>query len=158
MIWPLMVAATVAPPNCYSYADPSVNLQDSRPPKLRQGSDLLGDAWEMEEVACWKATGLRRGQSNLFDGYWDHPTGERVRAVVQAWVNGRHVTLARWHAGGKYCRYDGLIGTDGRHIEGRYACTWEKTPMRWTAEIIRLSERTPHLLRDERAPLPLPPR
>ena len=155
MFWPLLAAATVAPSACYSYAEPPSapsERPDSRPPS----GDALGDAWEMEEVACWRGTWLRRGKTNIFDGYWVHPYGERVRATLQAWLDGRNVIMVRKHPGGQYCRYDGVIDASWHHVEGRYTCTWAREPMRWTAEIVHLPERLPALLRQP-GDLPLPP-
>jgi hypothetical protein len=153
MLWAVVAAADVAVSSCYTYADPRERAEQRIPPQAAP-NDVLGDVWEMEEVACWRGTWLRRGTSALFDGYWFHPDGERIRASLQAWVSGRNVTLVRRHSGGKYCRYDGLISSDWHFVEGHYTCTWARTPMRWTAEIIRLQERLPALLQDG---LPLPP-
>ncbi len=110
--------------------------------------DALGDAWEMEEVASWRGTWLRRGSSRIFDAYWVHPTGERVRATLEIWLEGRSVTVVRRHPGGKYCRYDGIISPDWWSVEGRYTCTWERTPMAWRATIVRLEQSLPALLRE----------
>ena len=112
------------------------------------GAEALGDAWEMEEVACWRGTWLRRGRTNIFDGYWTHPTGERVRATLEMWRKGRAVTVVRRQERGQYCRYDGTISEDWWFVEGRYTCTWERTPMRWHARIVRLPEVLPYVLQD----------
>lgn len=109
--------------------------------------DLLGDAWEMEEVACWRGIWQRRGNSRLWDGYWYNPNGERVRAPLEIWQEGRTVIAVRRHPDGKYCRYDGTISSDWWTIEGRYTCTWERTPMQWRAQIVRLEHSEPVLLR-----------
>ncbi len=109
--------------------------------------DVLGDAWEVEEVACWRAIWTRRPESRLWDAYWFHPNGERVRATLELWQKGRSVTIVRRHDRGQYCRYDGTISSDWWTVEGRYTCTWERTPMRWRASIVRMEYSLPALLR-----------
>jgi len=108
--------------------------------------DALGDAWEMREVSCWRGTWLRRGKTNIFDAYWMHPTGERVRATLEMWLSGHSVVVVRRHPGGQYCRYDGTISPDWWSVEGRYTCTWERTPMAWQARIVRMPEVLPQVL------------
>lgn len=109
--------------------------------------NALGDVWEMEEVACWRGTWLRRGRSNIFDAYWYHPTGERVRATLETYRNDRSVIVVRRHDRGQYCRYDGVISADWGSVDGNYTCTWERTPMRWHARIVRMPEVLPRILR-----------
>ena len=109
--------------------------------------DALGDAWEMEEVSCWRGTWLRRGERNIWDAYWKNPNGERERAILQMWLRGSEVTVIRRHDRGKYCRYDGTISTDWWSVSGWYSCTWHKTPMQWRARIVRLPEVLPNVLR-----------
>src|SRR5829696_2453596 len=104
-------AATVGPacsdlpltPN--SPIPPPVNRARNRsaPPY----GDALGDAWEMQEVSCWRGIWTMRPDKRRMDGYWFHPNGERVRAELELWVDGRSVIVVRRHRGGKYCRYDG---------------------------------------------------
>lgn len=108
--------------------------------------DVLGDAWEMEEVACWRGTWLRRGRTELFDAYWKHPSGERVRATLQMFVNGRSVAVIRRHKDGQYCRYDGQFSADWRSVAGLYTCTWQRTPMQWRARIVRMRDVLPQVL------------
>jgi hypothetical protein len=148
----LLTAATVAPRECppatvgeASVIPPAENRADGR--SSAPYGDVLGDAWEIEEVACWK--GIWRPRSGrIWDGYWFHPTGERVKATLELWHEGRHVTMVRRHSHGRYCRYDGEISSDWWTIEGRYTCTWERTPMRWHAKIIRMEYALPALLRE----------
>ena len=109
--------------------------------------DPLGEVWEVEEVACWRAIWTRRGDGRVWDAYWFHPNGERVRATVELWQRGRSVTMIRRHDRGQYCRYDGTVSADWWTIEGRYTCTWERTPMRWRASIVRMEYALPALLR-----------
>lgn len=143
-------ALNVAPP-CTIDGDSSyVSNPDEQQSQVRSTppyDDPVGDAWEMEEVACWTGIWVRRGQSRFFDAYWMHPTGERVRAVLELRRDGRSVTMIRRHEGGKHCRYDGTISPDWWTIEGRYTCTWERTPMRWRAKIVRFEHSLPALLR-----------
>ena len=124
---------------------PGENRVEGRPPAPY--GDVLGDAWEIEEVACWRGLWMPRSAGPLWDGYWFHPNGERVKAPLQLWHSGRSVTMVRTHSGGQYCRYDGLISADWWSIEGHYSCTWERRPMRWRAYIIRFEYALPALLR-----------
>jgi hypothetical protein len=124
------------------------------PPQQRTGGrsaapygDTLGDAWEIEEVSCWRGIWTPRAGSRTWDGYWVHPGGERVRATLDLWQTGKSVTMVRRHERGQYCRYDGTISPDWWSIEGRYTCTWERTPMRWRATIVRTEYAMPALLR-----------
>jgi len=109
--------------------------------------DALGDAWEMEEVSCWRGIWLRRGKTSIFDAYWQNPDGERERATLQMWLSGRTVTVVRRHPHGKYCRYDGTISMDWWSAAGWYSCTWERRPMQWRGRIVRLPEVLPNVLR-----------
>ncbi len=147
----LLALLTVAPP-CpppYPPFNPPIPSEERRvdgrssPPF----GDALGDVWEMTEVACWQGTWLRRGKTNLWDGYWTNPNGERVRATLESWINGRNVTMVRRHERGRYCRYDGTISPDWWEVSGRYTCTWERTPMPWRAQIVRMAHSLPTLLR-----------
>ena len=122
---------------------------DQRPaPQTAIGRDAptdphrLGDVWEVEEVSCWRGTWLRRGKSRTFDAYWVHPDGKRERARLEIWRNGSSVVVARYHGSGKYCRYDGTIAPDGRHVQGSYNCTWHLDRMSWGGQIIWM-ERPP---------------
>ena len=146
-----LALATVAPPCPPGPLTPAPPIP---PPERRVGGrdsapwgDALGDAWEMEEVACWRGIWTRRGEGRLWDGYWFHPGGERVRAPLEMWRDGRSVIVVRRHRGGQYCRYDGTISPDWWTIEGRYTCTWERTPMPWRAQVVRLEHSEPMLLR-----------
>ena len=93
-MWTLTVAlATVAPVLCGSdvVASPSVippaaNRADGRPPAPY--GDVLGDAWEIEEVACWRGIWTPR-KGRLWDAYWFHPGGERVKATLELKVIAR---------------------------------------------------------------------
>ena len=113
----------------------------------RPVGDILGDVWEMGEVASWTAVWLRRGRTEIFDGYWTNPNGERVRATLQIWANGRRVTALRRHPDGQSCRYEGRIAPDWVQVQGQYPCSWERTPMPWHAQIVRMEEVTPAILR-----------
>jgi len=129
---------------------PNTNLPPpwmTSPRMERPVGDLLGQVWEQDEVAGWRAVWIRRGRSNIFDAYWQHPSGERVLAVIEITLRGRQVIVVRRHAGGQYCRYDGALGPGWREVSGRYTCTWERTPMAWRARIVHLDEVTPHILR-----------
>ena len=147
------LAATVAPVTCPptvigspNVVPPAQNRAAGRPPAPY--GDLLGDAWEIEENACWRGIWTPRGPGRVWEGYWFHPTGERVKAKLELWHDGRKVTMVRRHARGQYCRYDGVISSDWWSIEGRYTCTWERTPMRWRAYIVRTEYALPALLRE----------
>lgn len=109
--------------------------------------DPLGDVWEMEEVACWRGIWIRRANNRFWDGYWVHHSGERVRATLELWRDGRSVTMVRRHDHGQYCRYDGTISADWWTVAGRYTCTWERTPMPWRAYIVRTEYSHPQVLR-----------
>ena len=149
----IAVAATVAPLACPpsglfapNVIPPAQNRTEGRPPAPY--GDVLGDAWEIEEVSCWRGLWTpRSGGGRLWDGYWVHPSGERVKAALELWHDGRKVTMVRRHDRGQYCRYDGTISADWWSIEGRYTCTWERTPMRWRAYIVRTEYALPALLR-----------
>jgi hypothetical protein len=148
----LLAAVTVAPLQCPPGVIASTNVIP--PAENRTGGrssapygDVLGDAWEIEEVACWRGIWTRRN-NRQWDAYWFHPTGERVTATLELWNEGRNVTMVRRHTQGRYCRYDGVISADWWTIEGRYTCTWERTPMRWQAKIIRTEYALPALLRE----------
>jgi hypothetical protein len=148
----LIAAATVGqlicPPAVLSNPNvipPAEYRVEGRPPAPY--GDVLGDAWEIEEVACWRGIWVPRPSSRLWDGYWFHPSGERVKAPLELWHEGRSVTIVRRHERGQYCRYDGTITPDSWSIEGRYTCTWERTPMRWRAYIMRSEYSLPALLR-----------
>lgn len=112
--------------------------------------DLLGDVWEMREVSSWAAVWLRRGRSHIFDGYWTHPNGERVRTILEIWIDEDKVVALRRHPDGQYCRYDGRLASDWVRIQGQYTCTWERTPMPWQAQIVRIEEVEPAILRERR--------
>ena len=138
------------PPNCA----PPLSAEAPIPPPARTFDprvpygDRLGDAWEMEEAACWRGIWTRRGSTNVWDAYWIHPRGERARAVLRIESRGRDVVVTRSHANGYTCRYDGSISGDWWEIEGTYRCSWEPaTVMPWRAQIIRLERSEPHLLR-----------
>jgi hypothetical protein len=135
---PLIEAPVLPCPGEYEQMGiiPAAERLDEDP--VRPQDDVLGDVWEMEEVSCWRGTWLRRGKSNTFDAYWKNPTGERERAVLRIWVKGRNVIVYRPHEAGKYCRYDGAIGPDWLSVEGRYSCTWHRTPMHWQARILHM--------------------
>jgi hypothetical protein len=120
------------------------------PPQLDGSGDVLGDVWEMEEVAGWSGVWIRRAGSRVFDAYWTNANGERVRAELEMWSREREVIVARRHPGGQYCRYDGLVAPDGIHVTGRYTCTWERTPMPWRAQIVRIADAQPTILRGKR--------
>ena len=113
------------------------------------GDDALGDVWEMEEVAQWRGVWIRRGRSERFDGYWVHPTGERVRAMLEIHVKGDDLVVQREHPGGQSCTYQGRIGGDRVAVTGTYTCSWERTPMPWRAQIIRMREVSPAILRED---------
>lgn len=147
---PLMMSAPL-----YSCGDPVVASGNSSPRSDQRSDrrasapygDILGEAWEIEEVACWRGVWLPRPGGRVWDGYWFHPNGERVRGTLEFWQNGRSVTMIRRHDRGQYCRYDGTISADWWTIEGRYTCTWERTPMPWRADIVRSGYSLPSLLR-----------
>lgn len=126
---------------------PRVHVQPKPP---APDGDPLGDVWEMQEIAGWNGVWLRRGKSRMFDGYWTHPTGERVRAPLEMWVNGYEAIVVRRHEDGRYCRYDGVITPDWIRIDGHYTCSWEKTPMPWRAQIVRMPDVLPQQLRQPR--------
>src|SRR4051794_28946552 len=44
--------------------------------------------------------------------------------MLEMWLEGQIVVVARYHGPGKYYRYDGRISQDGQGVEGRYSCTW----------------------------------
>jgi hypothetical protein len=132
----------VARGNALPRADQRVGGRSSAP-----YGDIIGDAWEIEEVACWRGVWTPRAGGRLWDGYWFHPNGERVKATMELWHRGRSVTMIRRHERGQYCRYDGTISADWWTIEGRYTCTWERTPMQWRADIVRSEYSLPALLR-----------
>jgi len=162
MIRPLTVlaillapAAAGATPPIMPDEPPPVPPGEMRTPPYRQvvpsgpiPGDPLGDVWEMEEVASWTGTWIRRGRTGRFDGYWRHPTGERVLAPLDITREGRRVIVIRRHTQGRYCRYDGAFSVDWRAVSGRYTCTWARTPMPWRARVLHLEEVTPELLRD----------
>ena len=151
-ILPVALAATVAPLACPptilsspNVIPPAENRVEGRAPAPY--GYMLGDAWEIEEVACWRGIWTPR-EGRLWEGYWFHPTGERVKAPLELWHKGRNVTMVRRHARGEYCRYDGVISPDWWSIEGRYTCTWERTPMLWRAYIVRTEYALPARLRE----------
>ncbi len=109
--------------------------------------DPLGDVWEMREVSSWSGVWIRRGRSPTFDGYWTNPNGERVRAVLDIRRRGDGVIAVRHHPDGQSCRYLGTIAPDGVQVSGRYTCSWERTPMHWQAQIVRMDSVMPALLR-----------
>jgi hypothetical protein len=111
------------------------------------GDDPLGDVWEMGEVASWTGVWIRRGRSPTFDGYWTNPNGERVRAILDIRSRGDEVVAMRRHPDGQWCRYSGAIGPDRVQVTGSYVCSWERTPMPWRAQIVRMESVTPEILR-----------
>ena len=138
------------PPPCQPLSEvppvppPSRNFDPSVP-----YGDELGDAWEMEEVSCWRGVWTRRGRSNLWDAYWIHPRGERARAVLRIRSRGRGVSVTRAHPNGYSCHYTGTISADWWEISGTYRCSWEpETVLPWRAQIIRLERSEPQLLRN----------
>ena len=148
------------PPNCA----PDLSAAPPIPPPSRNFDpappfgDELGDAWEMEEAACWRGIWTRRGTSHLWDAYWIHPRGERARAVLEIRNRGRDVTVTRRHANGYSCRYSGRISADWWEIAGSYRCSWDpQTIVPWRAQIIRLERSEPELLRDSRRIEAVPP-
>jgi hypothetical protein len=159
MILPFLVAALIPPSPMMApplpCRDAGVGSRNSLPQTgQRVGGrssapygDVLGDAWEIEEVSCWRGIWTRREAGRVWDGYWFHPDGERVKATLELWHRGRSVTMIRRHERGQYCRYDGTISSDWWTVEGRYTCTWERTPMPWRADIVRLEFSEPALLR-----------
>jgi hypothetical protein len=148
------------PPNCA----PAVSAEPPIPPPARTFDptapygDELGDAWEMEEVACWRGIWTRRGRSNVWDAYWIHPRGERARAVLKIHNRGHDVVVSRTHSNGSSCRYEGQISGDWWEITGTYRCTWEpQTVLPWRAQIVRLERSEPQLLRTQQARRRVPP-
>jgi hypothetical protein len=145
-----MPPADTQPPNCA----PALSAEPPIPPPTRTFDpsvpygDQLGDAWEMEEAACWRGIWTRRGRSNVWDAYWIHPRGERARAELKIDNNGHDVVVRRSHPNGSSCRYEGKISGDWWEINGTYHCSWEpRTIMPWRAQIIRLERSEPQLLR-----------
>lgn len=150
LIPPLPTPAPVQPCGPSPIADESVLPRPSQRVGGRNSApygDDLGDAWEIEEVSCWRGIWTPRASGRVWDGYWFHPGGERVRATLELWRAGRTVTMVRRHERGQYCRYDGTISVDWWTIDGRYTCTWERTPMGWRANIVRSEYSLPALLR-----------
>ena len=138
-----LAAAALIPPLAECPPDPRpAPVSDGG--RAAPGADALGDVWEMEEVSCWRGTWLRRGKTRKFDAYWIKPDGSRERATLEMWLVDRSVVVARHHGQGKYCRYDGVIAPDGRHVDGRYTCTWNRTPMHWSARIIWMERPPPN--------------
>ena len=94
----LMTVGSACPAAAFSETPPI-------PPSHQRGAgrasapsgDPLGEVWEVEEVACWRAIWTRRGDGRVWDAYWFHPNGERVRATVELWQQGRSVTMIRRH-------------------------------------------------------------
>jgi len=160
MIKRLLLAAVLAAAPVAASATPPLPVDQPPPPPLthppalgRVGpppGDLLGQAWEQEEVSGWRGLWLRRGMTRIFDAYWQHQGGERVRAVLEMHPTRNGVVVIRRHPGGQYCRYDGTFQHDVRWINGRYTCTWQRTPMAWSARIVHLDEATPQVLRQGR--------
>ena len=149
-----------APPNCA----PALSAEPPVPPPARNFdptvpySDELGDAWEMEEAACWRGIWTRRGRGNAWDAYWIHPRGERAWAALKIANRGRDVIVNRNHPNGYSCRYDGKISSDWWEITGTYRCSWEpQTVMPWRAQIIRFERSEPQLLRTKPGTPELPP-
>lgn len=148
------------PPGCA----PALSAEPPIPPPARTFDpsvpygDALGDAWEMEEAACWRGIWTRRGTGKIWDAYWIHPRGERARAVLEVQNRGRAVSVFRRHPNGHSCRYSGTISGDWWEITGTYRCSWEvQTVMPWRAQIIRLERSEPQLLRKQDKPQPEPP-
>jgi hypothetical protein len=152
--------AAPAPPNCA----PTLSAEPPIPPPARTFDtsvpygDELGDAWEMEEAACWRGIWSRRGRSNAWDAYWIHPRGERARAKLKIENRDRDVIVIRRHPNGHSCRYDGKVSGDWWEITGTYRCSWEpQTVMAWRAQIIRLEHSEPQLLRTRQSTPKIPP-
>lgn len=148
------------PPNCaplLSAEPPIPPPERSFDPAVPYG-DELGEAWEMEEAACWRGIWTRRGRSNVWDAYWIHPRGERARAVLRIQNQGHDVMVTRAHSNGHSCRYEGKISGDWWEITGSYRCTWEpETIVPWRAQIIRLERSEPQLLRKQSSEPEIPP-
>lgn len=147
-------------PNCA----PALSAEPPIPPPARTFDpgvpfgDELGEAWEMEEAACWRGIWTRRGRSNAWDAYWIHPRGERARATLKIENRGHDVVVNRSHPNGHSCRYDGRISGDWWEITGTYRCSWEpQTIMPWRAQIIRLERSEPQLLRKQPQTPEIPP-
>jgi hypothetical protein len=140
---------SVIPPEYHDHRRPLDGLLfPPVPPRRDQWEeDPLGDVWEMSEVASWSGVWIRRGRTPIFDGYWTNPNGERVRTTLDIRRQGNEVVAIRRHPDGQGCRYQGRVAPDGVEVSGRYTCSWERTPMNWRAQIIRMEDVTPALLR-----------
>ena len=152
--------AWASPPNCA----PLLSVEPPVPPPGRDFDstvpydDELGEAWEMEEAACWRGIWTKRGRGNVWDAYWIHPRGERARATLRIENRGRNVVVTRTHRNGSSCRYEGKISGDWWEIKGSYRCSWEPaTVMPWRAQIIRLERSEPQLLRRQPPTPKIPP-
>lgn len=107
----------------------------------------LGDVWEEEEENEWRGTWIRRGQSRFFDGYWVHPRGERVLAVLEIRNRGRQVEVVRRHGDGQSCTYRGTIDENWVDVSGSYTCSWQRhSSSTWQAQIVRMRDVAPALL------------
>jgi len=160
LVYSEVLPAPTPPPNCA----PVLSAEPPIPPPQRTFDpsvpydDELGEAWEMEEAACWRGVWTRRGRSNVWDAYWIHPRGERARARLEIENRGHNVVVKRTHLNGYSCRYDGKISGDWWEVTGTYRCSWEpQTVMPWRAQIIRLKRSEPQLLRSRPATPEIPP-
>jgi hypothetical protein len=99
------------------------------------GSDTAGPlaegTWTVEEPdlqgGTWYGTWTRRGDSNIYDAYWRHPSRGEQRDVLEfRGMEGRRFTFWRRGISGTY---SGQVGADGRTITGG-AASWY--PAGWT--------------------------
>lgn len=143
-------APPLRPPPPPSHWDPEPSRPSVPPPQSQPGGppppDALGDVWEEEEENRWQGTWIRRGKSQVLDGYWVHPTGERILAVLEITNSGRDVKVERRHGDGQGCSYRGTIDQNWRDVAGWYSCSWTRHSSPWRAQIVRMRDVSPALL------------
>lgn len=98
-------------------------------------ADALGLRW-VEQEAGFNGVWTRRGQSDVFDAVWAHPSGPRDQAVLRITISGNRVQVIRTQAQGN-CVYQGIIGANQATVAGTFSCSWApRQTVAWSATIV----------------------
>jgi mucin-like protein len=107
------------------------------------GADLLGRVWNEAEVAGWVGVWTREGTSNIFDGAWSNPNGQKTAGQLRISIQGSSVSIRRELSFSSpnpnyWCNYTGTLWSDGVTVTGTYGCNAPYSgPYNWRATITR---------------------
>jgi|GEM_PF-1928840 len=99
----------------------------------------LGVSWD-ESESGWTGKWTRRGNSNVFDAYWQKSGWTPINQILTVTVSGSYVSIHRQDPSisNNTCSYTGTIGADGVTVSGQYSCNNRGTiygPAKWSAKI-----------------------